>query len=246
MRYLFIHLNTKSPNFENGIKIIEVLFDAHPELMWYQSTLSTAHYFPRRLREFVRNHLCKYAFIARNVDFIATPDTNGQLPLHTALQTNVRLGSIKLLVTGNPTAIHSPHNSGALPLHVACQHHDSASVVKYLVGLDPSTLEAVDRDGNTALHLLCRGARHDIIALLLEEFAVSLKLNKQNKYPIELLWESNHLLDRESIGFTDTIFRLFVAHPEMLLHIGRPSIDRMDQSQPPKQRFDLHRLLLYN
>ena len=223
IRYIFIHLNNKSPNFEVGIQIIEILFDLHPEALRYYDTLSNAHRFHRRLQEFIR-HLCKYSALARDLNHMTTPDANGQLPLHTALQTNVRLGSIKLLVTGNPTAIHSPDNSGALPLHVACQHHDSVSVVKYLVGLDPSTLEAVDRDGNTALHLLCRGARHDIIALILEDFAVSvLKLNNDNKLPIELLWESNgnDLLDRESIEYTETIFRLLGAHPEMLLYISR-------------------------
>eukprot|EP00984_Skeletonema_dohrnii_P010322 scaffold4008_cov85-Skeletonema_dohrnii-CCMP3373.AAC.2 len=61
---------------------------------------------------------------------MTTPDGNGQLPLHTALQSNVRLGSIKLLVKGNPPALQSTDNSGSLPLHIACAHHDSASVVQ--------------------------------------------------------------------------------------------------------------------
>jgi len=50
-----------------------------------------------------------------------TPDGNGQLPLHSALQNNAGLGSIKLLVKDNPHhAVHTPNNSGVLPLDVAC------------------------------------------------------------------------------------------------------------------------------
>ncbi len=97
-----------------------------------------------------------------------TRDDNGQLPLHTALQNNVRLGSIKLLVNGNPSAIWNIDTNFALPLHVACQYHDSTSVVQHLLSLDATVLDAVDRDGNTALHYACRDAKHDTISMLLE------------------------------------------------------------------------------
>ena len=98
-----------------------------------------------------------YVRQAKDLPLMTTPDDHGRFPLHTALQNNVRLGSIKLLVKGNPAALQSPDDSCALPLHVACIHHDSAKVIEYLVGLDISTLDAVDRDGNTALHVACVG-----------------------------------------------------------------------------------------
>ncbi|KAK1734168.1 hypothetical protein QTG54_015171 [Skeletonema marinoi] len=147
-----------------------------------------------------------------------TPDSNGQLPLHTALQNNVRLGSIKLLVKGNPSAIRTVDTNFALPLHVACQHHDSITIIQYLLGLDMRTLRAVDYDDNTALHYACRGARHEIIALLLEKYeAVSVsKRNAQKKVPIDLLWESNEE-DRESVEYTESVFRLLKAYPETLM-----------------------------
>ena len=130
--------------------------------------------FHHRVQEFVNSQLV-YARQAKDHRLMITPDDNGQLPLHRALQSIVRLGSIKLLVKGNPSAILSPNNSGALPLHIACEYHDSNEVVEYLLGLDPSSLDAVDRDGNTALHYACRGAKHDSIALLLEKYgAVSI------------------------------------------------------------------------
>ena len=36
---------------------------------------------------------------------MTTPDEKGQLPLHTALQNNATLGSIKLLVKGNDSVL---------------------------------------------------------------------------------------------------------------------------------------------
>ncbi|KAK1734116.1 hypothetical protein QTG54_015119 [Skeletonema marinoi] len=111
-----------------------------------------------------------------------------------------------------------------IPLHVACVHHDSVKVVQFLIGLAATTLDAVDREGNSALHLACRVARHDIIALLLDKFdAVSVsKRNAHGKLPIDLLWESNAVidLDRESIDFTESVFRLLKAYPEMIMGIN--------------------------
>eukprot|EP00985_Skeletonema_marinoi_P019441 scaffold11145_cov104-Skeletonema_marinoi.AAC.6 len=141
------------------------------------------------------------------------------LPLHTALQSNVRLGSIKLLLKGNAAALQSPDNSGALPLHVACEHHDSPSVVQYLIELDTTTLDAVDRDGNTALHYACLGAKYDTIALLIDKYdAISVsKRNAHQKLPIDLLWGSNEVQDRESVEYTESVFRLIKAYPETVM-----------------------------
>ena len=152
---------------------------------------------------------------------MTTPDENGQLPLHTALQNNVRLGSIKLLVKGNPSAVRVVDSSGVWPLHLACQHHDSASVIQYLIGLAATTLRAVDFGNNTALHYACCGAKCDTIALLLEKYdAISVsKRNAHKQLPIDLLWESNEVIDRESIEYTDSVFRLLKAYPETVMNI---------------------------
>ena len=84
---------------------------------------------------------------------LATHDEMEQLPLHIAFQTNVRLGSIKLLLNGNPPTVQFPHNCGALTLHVACEHITNLLVL-FNTWLDlVQQLEAVDRKGNTVLHL---------------------------------------------------------------------------------------------
>ena len=136
------------------------------------------------------------------------------------LQSNATLGSIKLIVKGNPPAVQSPDNSGSLPLHIACAHHDSPSVVQYLIGLDTVTLDAVDHYNNTALHYACRGAKHETITLLMDKYdAVSVsKRNAQKKLPIDLLWESNEVLDRESVEYTESVFRLLKAYPETMMN----------------------------
>jgi len=208
-------------NIEAGIQIIKVIYDAHPEAIEVNEITSNIHRYHPRVQTFIYGELVYY-HQARNHRLMTTLDDNGQLPLHTALQNNVRLGSIKLLVKGNPTAVQSPDNSGALPLHVACQHHDSASVVQYLLSLSEITpLDAVDRDGNAALHHACLGAKHDTIALLLEKYdAVSVsKWNANKKLPIDLLWESDEVEDRESIEYTESVFRLLKAYPETVMSI---------------------------
>ena len=56
--------------------------------------------------------------------------------------------------------------------------------------------------------------------MLLEKYdAVSVsKQNAQNKLPIELLWESNTVNDRESIEYTESVFRLLQAYPETIMN----------------------------
>ncbi len=99
-------------------------------------------------------------------------------------------------------------------------NHESTSVVQYLVELDASTLEAVDDDNNTALHYACRGAKYETIALMLGKFdAVSVsRRNAQKKLPIDLLWESNEVSDRESVEYTEVFFQLVKAYPETVMN----------------------------
>eukprot|EP00984_Skeletonema_dohrnii_P023522 scaffold12609_cov132-Skeletonema_dohrnii-CCMP3373.AAC.7 len=223
-------------NIETALEIFRVIYDAHPEAIVDITFVLNIHRFHQQIQTFIDIQLV-FARQARDHRQMTAPDEKGQLPLHTALQNNVRLGSIKLLMKGNPLAAQSPDNSGALPLHVACEHHDSPRVVQYLIGLDTTTLDAVDRDGNTALHYACRSAQYDMIRLLLDKYdAVSVsKRNAQKKLPIDLLWESNEVLDRGSIEHTESVFRLLKAYPEIVMNIDM-NISAADPSQNGKKR----------
>ena len=140
-------------NIHAALEMIKVIYDAHPETIEDNTIASHIHEYHQQIQTFINGELV-YARQAKDRRQMTTPDHNRQLPLHTALQNNVRLGSIKLLVKGNPSAIRTFDRSGVIPLHGACQHHDSASVVQYLVGLDTMSLEAVDGEGNTQPSML--------------------------------------------------------------------------------------------
>ena len=206
---------------EASLQIINIIYDAHPEAIEENDIVANIHDYHQQVQSFINGELV-YARQAKDQRLMTTPDDKGRLPLHTALQNNVRLGSIKLLVKSNPHALQSPDSSGALPLHIACKHHDSVDVVQYLVELDSASLDALDEKGNSALHYACSGAWHDIIALLLQKFdAVSVsKRNAENKLPIDLLWERNSVEDRESVEYTDSVFRLLKAYPETVMSIN--------------------------
>ena len=77
----------------------------------------------------------------------------------------------------------------------------------------------MDIDNNTALHYACRGAKYDTIALLLDKYdAASVsKRNANGKIPIDLLWESNAVGDRQSVDYTESVFRLLKAYPETVV-----------------------------
>ena len=147
------------------------------------------------------------------------PDEIGELPLHRALCDNVRLGSIKLIVKGNPSAIRCYDKNGTTPLQVACQHHESPSVIQYLIELGEDTLDTMDKEGNTAIHYACRGAQHKMIALLLDRYgAVSVsKQNVHNQLPIDLLFESNAEVNgRGGIEYAGSMFLLLRAYPDTI------------------------------
>ncbi len=206
---------------ETALQIIKTIYDALPEAIEENRIASDTQNFHQRIQAFINGELV-YCRQAKDHRLITTPDDSGRLPLHTALQNNVRLGSIKLLVKGNPSAVRSFDDNGVIPLHVACQHHNSVNVVGYMVSLADVTLDTIDREGNTALHYACLGAKYDMITMLLEKYdAVSVsKLNAYKKLPIELLWENDAVEDRESVEYTDSIFRLLKAFPETLSGVG--------------------------
>eukprot|EP00984_Skeletonema_dohrnii_P000719 scaffold212_cov108-Skeletonema_dohrnii-CCMP3373.AAC.16 len=205
-------------NIDDALEVIKAIYDANPEAIEDNNITSDIQEYHQRVQSFIRSELV-YAHQAKDRSLMTTPDENGYLPLHTALQNSVRLGSIKLLVKGNPSALRTVDNNFAMPLHIACHHHNSASVVQYLLDLDRRTLRAIDIDNDTALHYACRGAKYDTIALLLENYDATFvsKRNAQKKLPIDLLWESNAVGDRESVDYTASVFRLLKSYPETVL-----------------------------
>ena len=118
------------------------------------------------LLDFLQSQLV-YARQAQDMTAMTTDDNNGWLPLHRALKDNVPLGSIKLLVIGNPGALNVADRKGAYTIHIACKF-SSVKVVKYLVDLDRDSMNNVDAKNNSQLHYACQGGSLDVAKYLLE------------------------------------------------------------------------------
>ena len=213
------HLDFNDTNIGAAMEITKAVYDADPEAIGDDDIAEDLHNSHSQFQVFIHNQLY-YFNLAEDEHAMTTPDEYGQPPLHTALQNNARLGSIKLLVKGNPLALRTPGNNGALPLHVACMCHESTSVIQYLVELDTTKLEAVDEVNDTPLHYACDGARYETIALLLDKYgAISVsKRNVLERLPIDVLWESDEVVDRESMEYTECVFRLLRAYPETVMN----------------------------
>ena len=202
------------------LRFIKLVFDIYPQAI-EDPLMTNLGLLPPTIQLFIDSRLST-AQLARNHREMTTADEDGRLPLHIAIGDNDYLGSIKLLVNGNPDAVQTPDESGALPLHIACQYHESdPSVVEYLIGLDPNTLIAVDEEGNTPLHYACRGANYDIIALLLEKYVAPFvsRRNVHDKLPIDFLLESDSVDDRDGIDYTQSVFQLIQSYPETVTHM---------------------------
>ena len=151
---------------------------------------------------------------------MTTLDENGQLPLHRALKVNAPLGSIKLLVKGNPAALQVADQNGAYPIHIACKF-SQVKVVKYLVELgelDGGTLNNIDANKDSLLHYACRRGNFDIVKYLLRANVPSVsERNNDNKLAIHLLFEcGENMLDRDSMEYIETIHQLLLANPEVV------------------------------
>ena len=123
-------------------------------------------------------------------------------------------------------------------MHLACRHN-FPTVVEYLADLNAVVLQRINDDGDTPLHYACRNAKYDTIALLLDKYeAVSVfRKNFDQKLPIELLIESDSAIDRESIEYTECIFRLVRAYPDTVSALlnQQPAM-AVGQSQNKKKR----------
>jgi ankyrin repeat protein len=207
-----------TPKLNAYLEILQLLYDAYPDAVEENTIASDFGFFCQEVQSYINTQLA-YARQARDHRVITTPDESGQLPLHVALRDNVTLGSIKLLVKGNPSATRNFDDRGMIPLHVACQHHHSPSVVEYMIGLRSSALEMEDRWQHTLLHFACRGANHVMIAFLLDKYDAAFvsTRNSSNQLPIDLLFDSEAVSDREGIEYMESIYRLIRANPETVM-----------------------------
>lgn len=109
------------------LQIVEVIYDAYPEAIESQVQMQRCK---QRVQSFIRSQLV-YVSQARDHRLMTTPDDNAQLPLHKALRGNVRLGSIKLFVKGNPLA----YILLIIAVHYHCTSHVRITILLALLGI---------------------------------------------------------------------------------------------------------------
>ena len=215
-RLLPLHLACSTYN--TNLSSIQVLYDAYPDAILARNNGRTPLDIARNQPaiDFLRTQLV-YARQAQDMTAMTTIDDDGWLPLHHALKDNVPLGSVKLLTRANPAAVQVSDQNGVYPLHITCEF-SSLEVVKYLFELAGDNLNKVDTKNNSLLHYACRGGTCDVVKYLLEANVPSVSdRNNNNKLAIHLLLEcGEETLDRESMGYVETVQQLLLANPEVV------------------------------
>ena len=217
-RHLPLHLAC----YYGRIEVAQVLYDALPEAILVRNGHEKIPI------QVVSNHLRNsstivnflqaqqaYAQKAKDMTTMTTPDANGWLPLHHAMKDNAPLGSIKLLVKGNPLAIRTADSRMVFPLHIACEF-SSVKVIRHLVELDSRFLVSqLDMNNDSILHFACRGGNCEVIKYLVDSHGSLVSdTNADNELPFHLLLECEDEQVRESLEFTEVCFRLLQAYPE--------------------------------
>jgi len=215
---------------------VKILYDAYPEAILINNSVGRSPIDLARGRarnlpmvRFLRIQL-EYAQKVQDMTVMTTPDENGWLPLHHALKDKVPLGTIKLFLKGNPSAIRVPDNQFAFPLHIACEF-SSAKVVRYLAGeSNKYILGHLDENKDSILHYACRGRNLDIVKYLLDEhtsLVSSVEVNGTGELPIHLLCKPGKdkfddftiIDDYDGTECTEAIWRMLLAKPEAVVTI---------------------------
>ena len=168
--------------------------------------------------EFLETQL-EYAQKAKDTTAMTTPDENGWLPLHHALKDAAPLGSIKLLLKGNLSALLTTDYNIAFPLHLACEF-SSVKVVKYLVS--ERILEHCDTNKDSVLHYACRGGNLDVVKYFLDDhisLVSSAQVNEKGELPIHLLCEArkDKVDSDNNTDYIETIWLMLLANPEVIM-----------------------------
>jgi len=220
-RYFPLHIVCDGANEQ--LDVVKILYDACPEATFVLVNGRIPLEFARR-RGFIGivNFLeMQYTYTrkARDTKAMMTPDENGWLPLHHALKDKAPLGSIKLLLKGNPSALRTADNKLAFPIHIACQF-SSSNVVQHLVELDNITVGHLDRNKDSVLHYACRGGNCEVAKYLMDSHSSLVSdTNADNELPFHLLLECGDEQVRESLEYTEVCFRLLQAYPETVTNL---------------------------
>jgi ankyrin repeat protein len=101
-----------------------------------------------------------HLLLAANRYAVCGPDSNGDLPLHTALHNGAPLAVVKLLLDAWPDAALKAGGNSTLPLHCALRASAAPGVVRHIIAAAPTAVRLRETTvrfregprGATALH----------------------------------------------------------------------------------------------
>ena len=183
----------------DSVDDVKELFNAYPQALYSKdengdTPLDIARFFHENMFR-RRNDSATPDFLQDQIDLtnqasqVITPDENGQLPIHRALQRkSAPFGTIKLMVASNPVSVSIADYEGMIPLHIASRSVD-LRIVKLLVESNVASLNISDSKGNFPLHHACLGGNCDVVNFILSQSTHGVsKRNTDGKLPIELLF----------------------------------------------------------
>lgn len=179
-----------------------------------------------RIVDSVRNKAQLLSFVEKQLMYVnktgdrrllSTQDENGQLLLHQALQdSEVTLGTIKLLLTGYPHAVSVHDHEGTFPLHIASEFKDLDIVKELMENTGGDLLAVCDLKQDYPLHHACRGGHYDTVSYFIQMTTVSVSSrNSDGKLPIELLAESES--NKDSLAYVEALWQMIKACPDIVV-----------------------------
>ncbi len=233
---LHIHLGCSLPSMD----VVQMLFDAHPGAILVSDptgddadvlirevllNLDRASKWKKeriqKILDFVEKQK-EYCVSAHNDDeHLTTPDEHGRLLLHKALaDKDVSLGTIKMIVDKQNTAVHVADNDGLYPLHIASMNCTVDTLCHVLGVDDKGAVNKVDNEGNNILHATCKTGNLKVVEYIIDRHgSLATKANNKGQFPIVTLLDKDGKEGNvtEKAEYTGVIMKMLLAYPEFVV-----------------------------
>jgi hypothetical protein len=163
----------------------------------------------------------EYCTLAHNDDeHLTTPDEHGRLLLHKALaDKDVSLGTIKMIVEKQNTAVRVADNDGLYPLHIAAMNC-TLDILFHVFRFDKSAVNKVDNEGNNVLHAACKTGNLKVVEYIIHRHgSLASKMNNKGQLPIVTLLDKDGKVGNiiETAEYTGVIMKMLLAYPEFVV-----------------------------
>jgi len=201
---------------ETNVQLLEELIDCYPRALeevdnrgWLPLHHAVRHSAPLKM---IQSLAEKYP------NGVQVADKQGSTVLHIACRYGALKPVIRHLLIQCNSSLLSVDNNGFTPLHVACKHGAQLNGVPYDRAEEfREGCLMQDNSGELPLHKACRGGHLSLIKEIVDMQPASISVrNNQNELPIFILCKRSGKDKevRESVEYTESIWKLLLAHPE--------------------------------